>query len=187
MKWYNRKQVISFVNALFWGYQIYASLCEMIFILPHEPWHDKNQQSDCAPSEDSDQPGHPPSLIRVFAVRMKKALVLSYPLSAQRRLWSDWADAQADLSLRWAHSHFAGFVLSRLILKYIDLHENSVSICLLFLTNIMFYAQNWHLQISGILCACNTHENVTFCENSSRFPFLLTFCLVKYQTWLNPY
>ena len=57
----------------------------------------------CAPSEDSDQPVHPPSLIRVFAVRMKKARVVSYPLSAQRRLWSDWADAQADLSLRWAH------------------------------------------------------------------------------------
>ena len=53
-------------------------------------------------------------LIRVFAVRMKKAWVLSYPLSAQRRLWSDWADAQADLSLRWAHSHFVGFVMSRL-------------------------------------------------------------------------
>ena len=40
----------------------------------------------CVPSEDSDQPGHPPSLIRVFAVRMKKAWVLSYPLSAQRSL-----------------------------------------------------------------------------------------------------
>ena len=38
----------------------------------------KNQQSECAPSKDSDQPGHPPSLIRVFAVRMKKAWVLSY-------------------------------------------------------------------------------------------------------------
>ena len=74
----------------------------------------QNQQSDCAPSEDSDQPGHPPSLIRVFAVRMKKAWVLSYPLSAQRRLWSDWADAQADLSLRWAHTHFVGFVMLRL-------------------------------------------------------------------------
>ena len=49
----------------------------------------------------------------VFAVRMKKAWVLSYPLSAQRRLWSDWADAQADRSLRWAHSHFAGFVMKR--------------------------------------------------------------------------
>ena len=33
----------------------------------------QNQHSECAPSEDSDQPGHPPSLIRVFAVRMKKA------------------------------------------------------------------------------------------------------------------
>ena len=37
-------------------------------------------------------PWHPPSLIRVFIVRMKKAWVLSYPLSAQQRLWSDWAD-----------------------------------------------------------------------------------------------
>ena len=46
----------------------------------------------------------------VFAVRMKKAWVLSYPLSAQRRLWSDGVDAQADLSLCWVHSHFVGFV-----------------------------------------------------------------------------
>ena len=75
----------------------------------------------CAPSEDSEQPGHPPSLIRVFAVRIKKAWVLSYPLSAQRRLWSDWADAQADMSLRWAHSHFVGFATRRLILKTPDL------------------------------------------------------------------
>ena len=54
----------------------------------------QNQQSDCAPSRNSDQPGHLPSLIRVFAVGMKKAWVLSYPLSAQRRLircpgWSE--------------------------------------------------------------------------------------------------
>ena len=28
----------------------------------------QNQQNDCAPSKDSDQPGHPPSLIRVFSV-----------------------------------------------------------------------------------------------------------------------
>ena len=74
----------------------------------------QNQQNECTPSEDSDQPGHLHSLITVFAVRMKKAWVLSYPLSAQRRLWSDWADAQADLSLHWVHSHFVGFVMSRL-------------------------------------------------------------------------
>ena len=70
----------------------------------------QNQQTDCAPSEDSDLP----SLIRVFADCMKKAWVLSYPLSTQRRPWSDWADAQADLSLRWVHSHFVGFVTRRL-------------------------------------------------------------------------
>ena len=40
----------------------------------------------CEPSEDSDQTGNPPSLIRVSAVHMKKPWVLSYPLSAQRRL-----------------------------------------------------------------------------------------------------
>ena len=26
-----------------------------------------------------------------------------------KTLISDWADAQADLSLRWAHTHFVGF------------------------------------------------------------------------------
>ena len=75
----------------------------------------QNQQNECAPSEDSDQLGHPTSLIRGFAVRMEKAWVLSYPLSAQRKLWSDWASAQADLSLRWAHSHIVGFVMSHLM------------------------------------------------------------------------
>ena len=85
----------------------------------------QNQQNECVPSEDSNQPGHLPSLIRVFAVRMKKAWILSYPLSAHQRLWSDWADlslpdqslirAQADLSLRLAHTHFVGFVMSGLI------------------------------------------------------------------------
>ena len=49
------------------------------------------------------------------AVRMKKAWVLIYPLSAWRRLWSDWTDAQADLSLRWAHTHFVCFVTRRFI------------------------------------------------------------------------
>ena len=41
-----------------------------------EPQHDKTNKKTCAPRDDSDQPGHPPSLIRVFAVRMKKAWVL---------------------------------------------------------------------------------------------------------------
>ena len=35
----------------------------------------------------------------------------------QRRLWSGWADAQADLSLRRAHTHFDGFAMRRLIFQ----------------------------------------------------------------------
>ena len=35
----------------------------------YEPPRDKTNKLTCAPNEDSDQPGHLPSLIRVFAVR----------------------------------------------------------------------------------------------------------------------
>ena len=36
-------------------------------------------------------------------------------LHADSKDWLDWADAQADLSLRWAHNHIVGFVMRRLI------------------------------------------------------------------------
>ena len=67
------------------------------FILDYhfEPGHDKTNKMACAPSKDSDQPGHPLSLIRVFAVCMKKAWLLSYPLSRQQRLCSHWAGAHS--------------------------------------------------------------------------------------------
>ena len=34
-------------------------------------------------------------------------------LHADSEDWSDWADAQAEVSLRWAHSHFVDFVTRR--------------------------------------------------------------------------
>ena len=52
----------------------------------NEPQHDKTNKMTCAPSEESDQPGHPPSLIRIFTVSMKKIWIISYPLIEQRRL-----------------------------------------------------------------------------------------------------
>ena len=62
-------------------------LCFYPVIQKHnEPQHDKTNKLACAPSEDSDQPWHSPSLIRLFAVCIKKPWALSYPLSAQRRL-----------------------------------------------------------------------------------------------------
>ena len=66
-----------------------------------EPSHDKTNKMTYAPHEDPDQPGRPPSLNRVFAVRMKNHLVLSYSLSALRReirgLSESWLGAHAIL------------------------------------------------------------------------------------------
>ena len=45
----------------------------------------------------------------VFAVRMKKHWVFNNPLSASEDSWADWANARADLSLRWAHRPFSWF------------------------------------------------------------------------------
>ena len=56
---------------------------------------------------------HVEILIRVSAVCMEKAWVLSYPLSTHLRLLSDKADAQAGLSL-------CSFIL--LVLSYLSYH-----------------------------------------------------------------
>ena len=42
-----------------------------VFLL-FEPAQDKTYKMACVPSEDSDQPGHLPSLIRVFTSHMNK-------------------------------------------------------------------------------------------------------------------
>ena len=57
-----------------------------------KPPLDKTNKMTCAPSEDSDQPGHLPSLIRVFACTQWVAKDPKF-LHADREDWSDWADA----------------------------------------------------------------------------------------------
>ena len=69
----------------------------------------------------------------VFAVHMKKAWVLSYPLSAQQRLWSDWADVQADLSLAQSDQSSLGAHVSMLVLSHGRLHV----ICTFLAPNIL--------------------------------------------------
>ena len=69
-----------------WSYclrRAHISFCRFCCASAHiiEPPHDKTNKMTCAPSEDSYQPGHPSSLIRVFTVR-------------------------TDLSLRWAQRSF---------------------------------------------------------------------------------
>ena len=104
-----------------------------------EPAHDKPNIMTCRPSEDSDQPGHPHSLIRKFAVRMKVPWVLRNPLSAPRDSedWTDWADAQAILSLHWARSLFCWFFRTVAQLLYFGLSH----LC----------QQYWFLLFRGVL------------------------------------
>ena len=69
----------------------------------------QNQQNECAPSKDSNQPGHPPSLIRVFAVRMKKL---------------------RSLAIHWVHSLiwvFAGCTVILLVLSCRGSFEESLN------------------------------------------------------------
>ena len=92
----------------------------------NEPWRQKTYLRTCALSEDSDQPAHLRSLIRIFTGRnwdTQGCKVYSY---GQGTLWSDCANAQADSSLRWEHmsevtfSHVAAQIfrtITRIIIR----------------------------------------------------------------------
>ena len=79
--------------------------------------HGKTYLLSCAPNEDSNQPAYPP-VWSVFVVRIKKRCILGYSKCAQWRFWSDCANAQADLNLRWAHMSEGTFSDIRLISNF---------------------------------------------------------------------
>ena len=90
----------------------------------NEPEHNKTYKMACVPSEDSDQPGHLPSLIRVFAVHMKKACVLGYSMSYSE----DWVDAQTNPSLRWLLKSYCRFChgwLKWFLIRYGQSEQNT--------------------------------------------------------------
>ena len=107
-------RTIKFIIEECFFFLVYSCSILPNWVKANEPPHDKTNKVTCAPSEYSDQPGHPPSLIRVFAVHSVGSEGPKLSSCGQQRLGSDWADTQADLSLRWVHSHVVGFVMSRL-------------------------------------------------------------------------
>ena len=74
-----------------------------------EPAHDKTYNKTCATSEDSDQPAHPRSLIRVFADRICLLQPVGYPKRDKGEPLPYWVDVQADLSLCWLHRPYCRF------------------------------------------------------------------------------
>ena len=103
-------------------------ILRLIWEMTFEPQHNKTNKMVCGPSEDSDQPGHLPSLIRAFAVCSMGSKGLSASSGGQQRLWSDWADAQADLSLRWAHMSFCRFCHEAAHLSLIMFHNLTIEL-----------------------------------------------------------
>ena len=69
----------------------------------YESAHNKTYKMAHAPSEDLDQPGHPPSLISLCCALNGELRTQAFFMRTAR-LCSDWADAQADLSFLGAHS-----------------------------------------------------------------------------------
>ena len=117
--WPDWADALAYLNFL----RLHKAQADLCPCWPHksfEPVHDKTNKTTCAPSEDSDQPGHPPSLIRGFTVRMNKAWVFSYPLSTQRRLIRLGRCPGSSVFAEHATGHFVGFVMHWLIsLRYV--------------------------------------------------------------------
>ena len=70
--------MIETISLLLWTSIVSDQTC---WTIKTEPVHDKTNKMSCAPSDGSDPPGYPLSLIRVFAVRTKTPGFLSCPLS----------------------------------------------------------------------------------------------------------
>ena len=98
-----------------WGKMAVLMLYIQFIILKYKPQHDKTNKMSV----------HPPKIqisLGISPVWSEFTLCAQWVAKEPRFLhadsedWSDWADAQADLSLRWMHSHIVGFVMKWLIL-----------------------------------------------------------------------
>ena len=70
----------------------------------------KTYNKTCVTSKDSNQPVHPSSMARVLVHPSLDSPEAVEGTCVQRRLWSDCADAQADLSLRWSRKSYCRFI-----------------------------------------------------------------------------
>ena len=69
------------------GYGIY-SLNQVTFRWDtYELHRDKTNKMACVPSEDSDQPGHPPGLIRVFTVHLTGSFLHADNEDSDQTVW----------------------------------------------------------------------------------------------------
>ena len=106
-KWLNYLQTVETASNLclhhlpFWGSPNQNGLNTHSFL--YEPANYTTYDKTCMTIKDSDQPVHRPCMARFLVHPSLDRSEAVEGTCDQRRLWSDCADAQADLRLRWSH------------------------------------------------------------------------------------
>ena len=106
-----------------------SRLLQGIFTNINEPAHYKTYNKTCATSEDSDQPAHPRSLIRVFADCLCRLQPPGYPKRDIREPLPYWVDVQADLSLCWSQRSYCRFCRALAHFLHLIQMMNIVNFC----------------------------------------------------------
>ena len=92
----------------------HSALCPKEAVgMTNEPRHEKTNKMSVRPAKTQISLGIRPVWSESSLCTQWVAKDPSF-LPADSEDWSDWADTQADQSLRWAHTHFVGFLMSRL-------------------------------------------------------------------------
>ena len=99
----------------------------------------------CAPSEDSDQPAHSRSLIRIFPGHFLDSQLCKVSSCGQRLLKLDCVDTQAGLNPRWA-------LMSKRTFSQVVAHMFSHSGCLCVMNK----------EFITMLCICSTLRGLMF-------------------------
>ena len=113
--WSNKKALHCLWNQLAYKVLITTTaddilcVCFLVLFIRHTSsrflmlFHAKTYNKTCATSEDSDQPAHLHSLIRVFSDNMCLLQPPGYPKRDKQEPLSYWVDVQDDLSFCWSH------------------------------------------------------------------------------------
>ena len=134
----------------------------------NEPQHDKTNKITCAPSEDSEQPGNPPSLIRVFVVGLENigSLVIHWAPSKGfgQTGWMPrliWVFAGRTVNLLVLSRAVTQFNIKENILIFISFRHSNFKRCIMWLLLINLYLINFKVLAYVVLlrrgsrCLCN--------------------------------
>ena len=120
-----------------------------------EPVISKRYKFTCAPSEDSDQPAHPRSLIRIFNGSYIGSQESKVSSGAKVRLWADCSDVQTGLKLRCTHIPTYTYLLANLKEDKIGFQDRLSLNAGLNLCSILQYLRSslsYHLSLISLFC-----------------------------------